>query len=293
MVLAVFDIGGTAVKYGVWDEEKIYLQNKFSTPSTWIEMKEEITRVFQWMEETTGKKMEGAAFSCPGAVHAEEGIIYGFSAVPYVHHFPIRAELEQLLGVPVSIENDANCAALAEVFHGAAADVENALFIIIGSGIGGAVILNRELVKGRNIFGGEFGFMLLEEDHTFSDLASPVRVASRYAEEVGLPPGSVSGLEMFQNAENQDSIALKYVEGLKSSLARGIQVLLVSFNPDKVIIGGAISTRHDLINEVSAQIKQQLIRVNATDVEYDIVPCHYHNDANLVGAVVAFEQQRQ
>lgn len=291
MSLAVFDIGGTAVKYGIWMNEEISYQNNFKTPENWEEMKTEIQKVFLLLQDSANIKLEGAAFSCPGAVDTKTGIINGFSAVPYIHHFPIKLELAELLGVPISIENDANCAALAEITYGAAKDVDNSLFIVIGSGIGGAVIINKELIKGKNLFGGEFGFMLLESDASFSDLASPVRVANRYAEEIGLPVGAVTGKDLFLKAEEQDAIAVKHVEGLKDALARGIEILLVAFNPDKVVIGGAISSRNDLITDVSNRIRELLVQTNATDVEVDLVPCHYHNDSNLMGAVVAFNKQ--
>lgn len=291
MTLAVFDIGGTAVKYGIWSNDQIQHQDKFKTPNSWEQMKEEISAVYATLQEKTSEKFRGAAFSCPGAVDAKAGVIHGFSAVPYIHNFPIQSELTQLLGVPVSIENDANCAALAEVSYGAAKDVDNAIFIVIGSGIGGAVIVNKELIKGKNLFGGEFGFMLLDDDSSFSDLASPVRAANRYAVELGLSEGAISGKELFMRADQADPVAMRHVEGLKKALARGIHTLLVALNPDKVVIGGAISAREDLITEITERIQHLLNKTNATDVALDLVPCQYNNDANLIGAVVAFSKK--
>lgn len=290
MALAVFDIGGTAVKYGIWSDDQIEQQDKFQTPDNWEQMKVELSRIFNALQEKTTEKFSGAAFSCPGAVDSEAGVINGFSAVPYIHNIPIQTELTELLGVPVSIENDANCAALAEVAYGAARDVDNALFIVIGSGIGGAVIINKELIKGKNLFGGEFGFMLLEGDASFSDLASPVRAARLYTEELGLPKGTISGKELFTRAEEGEPIAVRYVENLKNNLARGIHTLLVALNPEKVVIGGAISSRKELIPEVTERIHHLLKKTNATDVEVNVVPCQYNNDANLMGAVVAFDK---
>lgn len=292
MQLAVFDIGGTSVKFGVWENETLKYQDKFLTPKSWEEMKQKIKETFMMLEEKAGGNIEGAAFSCPGAVNPSDGVIYGYSAVPYMHLFPIQKELTHLLGVPVSIENDANSAALAELALGAASDVDNALFIVIGSGIGGSVILNRQLVRGRNLFGGEFGFMILDGKLTFSDLASPVRVAYRYAEELGLQAGDISGIEMFNRADAKDELAMKYVDGLKDGLAQGIQTLLVSLNPDKVVIGGAISSRQGLIEEVNDRVNKLLERTNASDVEANLVACQFYNDANLIGAAIAFGEQK-
>ncbi|NLB98540.1 MAG: ROK family protein, partial [Lactobacillales bacterium] len=93
MALAVFDIGGTAVKYGIWSDDQIEQQDKFQTPDNWEQMKVELSRIFNALQEKTTEKFSGAAFSCPGAVDSEAGVINGFSAVPYIHNIPIQTEL--------------------------------------------------------------------------------------------------------------------------------------------------------------------------------------------------------
>ncbi len=165
MAILAFDIGGTAVKYGLW-EEQLSQTNDFPTPATWPEMQQQLMTVFEDVKKT--HQITGVAFSAPGAVNTKTGVIGGISAVPYVHHFPIVSQLANLFNLPVTMENDANCAALAEVWQGAAKEVANSLFLVIGSGIGGAVILNRQLVKGPQLFGGEFGYMLMDQQRTFS-----------------------------------------------------------------------------------------------------------------------------
>lgn len=290
MVLAVFDIGGTAVKYGKWEQESLGSQGKFSTPATWAEMKQQVKETIAELQEDAEAEISGVAFSSPGSVYTEEGIIRGISAVPYLHHFPIRKELSSFLGLPVSMENDAYCAALAEARMGAAADVENAVFIVIGTGVGGAVMLNRQLIKGNSMFGGEFGYMLLEESRTFSELASPVRMAHSYREEMG-EARPISGMELFERAAVGDEVAQRYVSLLKKNLARGIQNLLVAFNPEKVVIGGGISARVSLIEDVSKEVEGLLKRTGAAEAAAGIVACQFHNDANLIGAVAAFHEQ--
>lgn len=291
MELLVLDIGGTSVKYGIWTHEQLESKGFFQTPATWAELKQAIVVLVDELSQEKKIQFDGLAISSPGSVDTDAGIVKGFSAVPYIHFFPIREELEQALKVPVSIENDANCAALAELWLGAARSVENAIFIVIGTGIGGAVIMDGKLVKGRNLFGGEFGYMLLDEGNTFSDLASPVNAARRYSLETGAET-VISGQELFQRAEQGEALALEHVNRLKDNLARGIQMLLVSFNPDKVIIGGGISSRIELATDLTERVTALLKRTHATDVEVDIVPCEFKNDANLLGAVSVFMTNR-
>lgn len=287
MSIVVFDIGGSAVKFGLWENEGLSNKGSFYTPKNWDDMKEEMMKVYH--NFTKNYSVNGVAISAPGAVDAKEGIINGISAVPYLHYFPIKKEWENLFGVPVSMENDANCAALAEVWHGAAKNIQHALFLIIGSGIGGSVVIDRKLFKGKDLFGGEFGYMLLDGEHTLSEMGSPVQTAKRYGKEIGLDT-VVDGKYLFKEADRGEPLAVKYVNGLIDALARGIYNLSISFNPDMVVIGGGISVREDLIQRLHERTSFYLERQKAQDVKLNIQVCKFHNDANLIGAVAHFEQ---
>lgn len=85
-------------------------------------------------------KLIGAAFSLPGAVDDAAGIIGGTSALPYIHDFPIKRALGEKLFLPVAMENDANCAALGEAWLGVAKFCQDVVFLVIGTGVGGAVV---------------------------------------------------------------------------------------------------------------------------------------------------------
>ena len=288
MSIVVFDIGGSAVKFGLWKEAALAGKGSFGTPKTWNAMKDEMKSVFDGFAKTDS--VEGVAISSPGTVDSVAGIIGGISAVPYIHRFPIKAEWENLFGVPVSVENDANCAALAEVWLGAAKDVQHALFIVIGSGIGGAVIVNRQLFKGKNLFGGEFGYMLLDGENTLSRLGSPVQVAEHYGKAMKMPDGVVDGKYLFEKAQEGEPMAVEFVEDMIDALARGIYNLSVSFNPDRVIIGGGVSVREDLIARIGERTAYHLNAHGAEAVDPDIQVCAFRNDANLIGAVAHFRE---
>lgn len=282
MTLLAIDIGGTAVKYGVWENKGLKDTNSFKTPDTWEEMKVSLKELFD-----SFKHIEGVAVSSPGAVDSEKGIIGGISAISYIHHFPIVEELKELFGVPVSIENDANCAALAEIHYGSAKEVQNAAFFIIGSGIGGAISINRQLVKGPNLFGGEFGYLLIDGDKTLSTLASPVVVARDYAVEHGLSE-DFSGKDLFTLADSGDVTAQAAVDSLYSALARGIFTICVTMNPEMIVIGGGISSREEILAPVQQKLREILEETGADDVTVDIRFCQYRQDANLIGAVANY-----
>lgn len=287
MALLVFDMGGTAVKYGLFKQDTLQKVSSFTTPTTWEGLKEELLTV---KNRFSIEELEGVAFSSPGSVDSESGVIYGSSAIPYIHRFEIVKELEETLGLPVSIENDANCAALAEVEYGVAKSVQNAVFFIIGSGIGGSVVLNRQLHKGNNLFGGEFGRMKIGSNATLSMLASPVQVAKRYADSQSIP-SSFSGKDLFSLADQGITIAQQVISDLYDSLATGIYNVLMVLDPELVVIGGGLSKREGLLEEIDKRVQILLKENDATDLQVQLETCRYFNDANLLGAAVHFQSK--
>ncbi|MGG5341867.1 ROK family protein [Enterococcus sp. AZ192] len=283
MNLLAFDIGGSSVKYGLWKNEKLAEQDSFPLPKDWIEMKQILKQIFD--QKSQVGTLAGVAFSAPGVVDDKKGEIRGVSAVSYIHHFPIREELETLFGVPVSMENDANCAALAEVWQGAAKDVSDSIFFVIGTGIGGAVIIDRKLFKGRNLFGGEFGYMALNESSSLSDLGSSVKIVKKY----NLINGTqIDGKELFERAEKEDLLAIQLVEQFYAAIARGIYNLLVCFDSGRVVLGGGVSKNERLLPNIQRHLTRILLEHAVTDMDYELVTCKFGNDANLIGAVYHF-----
>lgn len=154
--IITIDVGGTSIKSALWDssDQTLSNKNKASTPKT-------LSEFYQVMEnivaQFAGEKVAGVAIAIPGAVNQDTGIIGGISAIPYIHNFEIRRELSKRFNLPVEMENDANSAALAEIDSGAAKDMQNVIFFIIGTGVGGSVVLNRQVVHGSHLFAGDFG----------------------------------------------------------------------------------------------------------------------------------------
>ncbi len=286
MSLLVMDIGGSSVKFAVWEKEQLVDKGSFVTPKTWDEMKQEMVQLKGKMDAKY--TIDGVAFSAPGAVNQSKGVIEGASAVPYIHHFPVFFELEKLLGCPISMENDANCAGLAEVWRGAAKGLQNVLFVVIGSGIGGAVIVDGKVRHGKHLFGGEFGYMLLKEDKTFSDLGTAVNMAKRYSKRMELET-ELSGKEVFELAEQGDEIAKEEVETFYHYLAVGIYNLQYSFDPEKIIIGGGVSSKEGLLDELNVHLAKVVESAKIAPFIPEVAICEFQNDANLIGAVYNYE----
>jgi predicted NBD/HSP70 family sugar kinase len=293
MGILVYDFGGSAVKYGYWNGQRLERVDQFPTSSSWEEMKADLYKVFLELKEYA--PIEGVGISAPGVVNSEKQMIEGISAIPYIHRFNIFKELETLFQLPVTIENDANCAGMAEFYEGAAKENQDAAFVVVGTGIGGALFTKGQLSKGAHLYGGEFGLMFLEKDKTFSELGTAVQMAFRYCKRKGVDKMAYSGKEVFQFAEEGDVLAQEEVNAFYDYLTRGLFSIQFSFDPEVIVLGGGVSAKEGLISEIDQRMEELLEKYGLYDFVPNIVLCDYRNDANLVGAAANYlaRQQRE
>lgn len=300
--LLVVDLGGTAIKLGYWQNGRLQKLSPVPTP-------ESLDGYYQALVDTKGKveqqygPVEGVAISSPGAVDQQTGVIGGASAIPYIHNFPIQQALEEHLGVPVTIENDANCAGLAECQFGAGRDGDSMLMLVIGSGIGGAVIFNNHIWHGAHLSGGEFGYMLAQHPAhhglTLSNMCSPVAMAKAFSAKTGQ---AYTGKEVFDLASEGNEDAKAAVNVLVENLASVIYNLQYSFDPDRIVIGGRISRNPHLLpmldqagDAIREKITANELKVNGTKFDLirpDLAVSQFHADGNLLGALVNYYQMR-
>jgi len=288
MYILTFDIGGTSVKYGILNENgKIYIKGKFTTPQNDIDkLMDQIVNLKVEFEKEYD--IEGIALSCPGTVDDRTGFIGGASSVPCIHGFDFRAKIRAATGIKnIRMDNDANCAGLAEVWKGAAKNNSDVLFVIFGSGVGGAVIKDKKIHKGAHLKGGEFGYMIISQEcDVLSKVASPVNMAKMVAKRKGLE--SLTGEEAFKLAEAGDIIAIEEIERLYYNMAIGIYNIQYIFDPEVIVIGGGISEREDILENIEMCMDDILAKVEIAEVAKTrtiIRKCKFRNDANLIGAV--------
>lgn len=284
MNLAAIDIGGTTIKIATWKDNQLQDKHAIDTPKDLNGFYKALTEEVNKIKKDT--KIEGVAISSPGAVNKKTGIIGGSSAIPYIHNFKIVDKLEKRFGLPVSIENDANSAALGELAEGSGKGCDSMAFFVIGTGIGGALIINQKVWHGAHLFGGEFGYMIMGA-HTLSELASPVAMANRYNERTGK---HLDGKTIFELADKDDSVVSDERQTLIHALAVAIYNIQHSFDPEKIVLGGGISNNPELIPLLNKEIDRLRDGLDLVTLKPDIVLCKLKSDANLRGAVADFEQ---
>ena len=283
MGLMAFDLGGTSVKYGYYEDEKLKNKGSFKTPASLEEMIVEMSTVIK-----ENKNIEGIAMSAPGSVNQPGRVIEGISAIPYIHFTPIYDLLEKEFGVPVAIENDANCAGLCEVEMGAAKDGKNIAFFILGTGMGGSIFINRELHTGSHMFGGEFGMTLNTNGETGSMNGTLVAVSKQYNDRMGTDVDGIKLLELYDQGEE---VAVEVIGGMFDAIAEVLYNVQVIVDPDIVVLGGGISNRASLPEELSVRLDKWLEKLDIMGAKPKIVNAEYKNDANLYGAVFNYNKQ--
>ncbi|GAF38800.1 ROK family protein [Agrilactobacillus composti DSM 18527 = JCM 14202] len=284
--VVAIDVGGTTIKYACWQSNSKALMNKgyVKTPRTLAKYYEILQRI---VAEFEIYDPVGVALSTPGAVNLKTGVVAGISALPYIHNFPLQQALTGQLGLPVTLENDANCAALAELDSGAAREYQNVIVLVIGTGVGGAVVSNRQIQRGAHLLAGEFGLMRVLNNRPLSQVGTAVSLARRYNLKAKT---RFSGQEILELANQGDLLAQKEAAVLYRSLAEAIYNLEYSFDPELFILGGGISENPQLIPNIQRSLVGLTQGAVSIPVPIEIVPCHYYNDANLMGAVVHFNQ---
>ncbi|MGX8680861.1 MAG: ROK family protein, partial [bacterium] len=233
--------------------------------------------------------IDGIALSMPGAVDSDRGIIGGASALDYIHGPCIKKDLEDRCHVPVEMENDANCAALAEVWLGSAKEVNDACFVVVGTGVGGAVIKDRRIHKGIHLHGGEFGYMIAAYDLEKGDFYhwstfSTIGILKGVARDLQIPEESLSGQEIFDQADVHPVYG-KHVDRFYYALAMGIYNIQYAYDPEVIIIGGGVSERPDLLEQIDCRLDRIFASITDAHIRPTIKKCQFGNSAGIIGAI--------
>ncbi|MBQ2867235.1 MAG: ROK family protein [Firmicutes bacterium] len=297
-----FDFGGTFVKYAVITEEgTILFQNKYPTICDDHDaFMENIRKVYEAHTD-----VDGIAVSMPGLIDVEKGFAHTGGAILCLAERNVAQEISRLCGgLPVSIENDAKAAAGAELMSGVLKDVRNGAVIVIGTALGGTVVVDRKILRGTNLFAGELSYVYYNNEHMrdsgfgelprkhekdgrglFTDRCTPKRICQIYgaltAEEVDLTRCP----EIFERAKTRDPLAEQAIRIVCKDLAMLIFNLQCVMDPEVIAIGGGISNDElfiDILREEVAVFADHIVPGAPMPV---VKGCRYRSDANLLGAL--------
>lgn len=280
----VFDIGGSSNKYALIENDKIV--EKFSSKQE--RSMDDLLKFFEDKINSFAKnhKLDGIGFSSPGTVDSSTGNIYGKSAVEFITEYNFAMEIKNKFNLPVAIENDANCAALAEIFYGKV-DKNYLAFLIIGSGIGGVITKNGKIIKGKSLEAGEFGYMLLKNEEgnfdNFSKLATLPNIRRKMIKKYGIDESTYL---IFDKYMQKKEPYFTEVDQMFTYLAMGIYNIFYTVNPEIIYLGGAISSDERFVREIKNKLNTGVFK----SIDIEISPVSFFNDNNLYGAYANLKQ---
>jgi len=295
----VFDIGGSSIKHAIMTES-----GEILSKGSYKAERHDFDVFIKGMLDVTRKAIEeeavvGVAVSAPGGVDSESGIIGGSSALPCIHGPNFKEIFKNELNITLEMENDANCAGLGEVWLGAAKDNQDVAFIVCGTGVGGAIIKDKKIHKGNSLHGGEFGYIILDtikteegyDFRTWSDLGATGGMQAIVAKRKGIDPSEIDGKKIFELAEAGDEICIEEIDNFYFNNAKGIYDIQYTYDPEKILIGGAISAREDFIDRINEKLDYLFSKLTHASVRPVIEKCMYGNDSNLLGALFNYLQR--
>lgn len=285
---ASIDIGGTAIKYGIIDEEGTICRRS--------EMKTEahkggpsiLEKAVGIVEELKQEcEISGICISTAGMVDTEKGeIFYAAPLIPNYAGTKFKETMEENFHLPCEVENDVNCAGLSEGISGAAKGSRIALILTVGTGIGGCILIDGKVFHGFSNSACEIGYMHMD-DSDFQTLGATSILTKKVAERKQEPVGNWSGYRIFTEARNGDPVCCKAIDEMCDVLGKGIANICYVLNPEVVVLGGGIMAQEDFLRgRIESALQRYLVPSIAKHTRLEFAK--HRNDAGMLGAYYHF-----
>ncbi len=285
------DVGGSSIKYALMDEEANVLEKgEVETPSESLDsFVEAIGQIYDRYKDV----ISGIAMSAPGRIDCFTGYMFSGGALRYIENIAMKEEIQKRCPIDISIENDGKCAALAELWKGSLKDSEHGLVLTLGTGIGGGVIVNGKLLRGKNFASGELSsfpttILPVKDPINFWANINGIRGLTQvYEMRLNLKHDSVNGKTFFKAVNENEPVALEVLEEFASNFANAIFAIQAVLDTEKVAVGGGISSQDRLIEALNRKVSELFDRFASITplLKPLVVRCEFGNDSNLIGAL--------
>ncbi len=263
-----------------------------------------IANIVAHLEAETGMVGDSVGVGIPGSVSPVTGLVRNGNTT-WLNGTPFDQDLRTALGKPVKVANDGNCLALSEAFDGAAKGASSVLAVILGTGIGGGLVVDGKIVGGANGIGAEIGHIpqpLGPDDPGNTDfcfcgqaqcletyLAGPA-VMRQYARASGLPMDQLVPLkEVHQRAQNGEALALEVLDLHMDRLARAFGMLVNIIDPEVFVLGGGVSNMPHIAEELPERTKPYIFAAPDDAVTIKVVRAQHGDSSGVRGAARLLE----
>lgn len=287
------DIGGTSVKYGLINEEGQFLHTGERPTEAHLGGAMVLGKAVEIAQNYLDQaQASGICVSTAGMVDCRKGeIIHAAPLIPGYTGTKIKKTMEETFYLPCEVENDVNCAGLAETFAGAARGTSSSLCLTIGTGIGGAIILHGQVLHGISNSACEVGYMNMDGS-TFQDLGASSILVKKVAAQKGAAPEEMNGKKVFDMAKEGDADCIRAIDEMVDVLGKGIANICYVVNPEMVVLGGGIMAQKEyLYDRIEAALHKYLIPAVASKTK--LAFAENKNNAGMLGAYYHFRSKHK
>lgn len=310
------DLGGTAVKIGIVDEAyELLAQTSIPTGAErpYEQVIADMGMAAAALLQENGWRMEdclGVGAGCPGTIDSKNGVVLYSNNIRW-DNVPAAAGLQRYLPVPVCLDNDANCAALGEVTKGAARGYHNVVFLTLGTGVGGGIVIDGRIFTGGHPGGAELGHIRNGAEHrrctcgrydcleTYASATALIndtkKLVAQYPESViwelcGGEAERIDARMPFDAAQAGDVCGRMLVERYIRHLADGITDLANIFRPDRIVIGGGVCAQGRNLTDPLNKYLQENCFAAPTAYVPQVISAQNGNSAGIIGAASLVRQ---
>lgn len=284
MKILLFDIGGTSIKYGVCTDGELHSVRETPT-NAYLGGNHILETVSSLIETEAG--YDAIGISTAGQVNADTGaIIYANNNIPGYTGLQLRKELEARFHVPVMVENDVNSAAMGEAIYGAGKSYKDFLCLTYGTGVGGAIIQNKQVYHGSSFSAAEFGAIVTHSEEKIHQKDFFDGCYERYASTTALvqkakayDPDLDNGRKIFERLD--DPTIQEILDEWVDEIMLGLSSLTHIFNPSCIILGGGIMVQPLIMEKIQQKIPDYIM---PSFCHVQIKPAALGNNAGLLGA---------
>lgn len=292
--LFAIDIGGTDIKYGiVTPENNIISSGRIPTP---YETPEHLVNLLIQLASQFTEQVRGIAVSLPGSPCGETGVVQRGGALKYLRGFPLGQALHKASGLPTTLENDGRCAALGEYCAGALQNTHCGVMLVIGTSLGGGILLDGKILDGFQSFAGRFSHLLVEDSAgnlvRVGDLIGKEGLRRAVIQACHLPENTpLTGFDIFERINSGDPAAQKGLDNFCLPIALLISNLQVILDPDRIVLGGGISAQPALLESVQRQLTKLSGASPIPRPVSNVALSPLGNHANLLGAAEVWRRK--
>ena len=291
------DLGATKIEYVLLDNNnKEVKRERVSTPENYENTILTLTDIIKKLDK--GDEKFNVGICHPGAVDKTTGLIKNAHNSQWLNKKNLIKDLKKKINNNILTENDANCFCLSEAFDGSASHYETVFGIILGSGCGGGLVINKRIISGANGLGGEWSLnqmpienleklksnKVLDFSNRIEGYLSGKSIEKRFHDSYRT---KISAKELFALYRKKDKNAQSFINKYKEDLSRSLVLIITTIDPDAIVFGGGVSNEIDFLDDIKNKTSEY---INEPNLKTVFLKPKYGDASGVRGAAILSRQ---